>query len=76
MQMVFGQLNDFGFCCIDDVLVHDASKHDHLEHLKLISQKIREAGFQLKLSKCAVLKRHQQCLINFGCRYISFERKA
>ena len=52
MQKVFGQYNDFCFFYLDDGLVHDGSTNDHLEHLKLIFQKIREAGLKLKLSKC------------------------
>ena len=46
---------------MDDVLVvHDASETDHLEHLKMIFQKIREKGLKVKLSKCAFFKRHLQ----------------
>ena len=45
---------------MDDVLVHNASENDHLEHLKLIFQKIREAGLKLNLSKCAFVKRYLQ----------------
>ena len=45
-----------------NVLVHDSSEIDHLEHLKMIFQKIREAGLKLKLSKCAISKRHLQYL--------------
>ena len=46
------------FFHMDDVLLHDSSKNDHSEHLKMIFQKIREAGLKLKLSKCAFFKRH------------------
>ena len=47
---------------MDDALVKDASENDHLEHLKLIFEKIREAGLKLKLSKCKFFKRHLQYL--------------
>ena len=50
MKKVFCQFNDFCFFHMDDVLVHDASQSDHLEHLKLIFQNIREVGMRLKLS--------------------------
>ena len=39
MQKVFSQLKDFSFFPffhMDDELVHDTSKTDHLDHLKLI----------------------------------------
>ena len=52
MQKVFGQLNDFCFFHIDDILVHDFNEEDHLEHLRMTFLKIREAGLKLKLSKC------------------------
>ena len=41
---------------MDDVLVHNASENDHLEHLKLIFQKNREAGLKLKLSKLCIFQ--------------------
>ena len=56
MQNVFGQLHNFCFFHVDDVLLHDTSKNDHLDHLKLTFQKIREAGLKLKISKCAFLR--------------------
>ena len=52
----------FCFFHVDDVLGHDASESDHLEHLKLIFQMIREAGLKLNLSKCAFFKRLLQHL--------------
>ena len=56
MQKILGQFNNICFFYMDDVLVHDASKNNHLEHLILIFQKIREAGLKLKLSKCTFLR--------------------
>ena len=43
---------------MDDLFGHDASETDHLEHLKRIFQKVREAGLTLNLSKCGFFKRH------------------
>ena len=60
MQKVFSQFTDFCFFHMADVLVNDVSENDHLEHLKLIFQKIRETGLKLKLSKYAFFKRHLQ----------------
>ena len=60
MQKVYGQFNDFCFFHVDDILVHGTSKTDHLEYLKMILQKIREAGLKLKLSKCAFFNRFMQ----------------
>ena len=49
---------------MDDVLVHNSGENDHLEHLKLIFQNIREVGSKLKLSKCTCFDRHLQNLRN------------
>ena len=50
IQKVLGQFNEFCFFHMDIVLVHDSSKKNHLKHLRMIHQKIREAGLRLKLS--------------------------
>ena len=47
---------------MDDVLLHDSNKKDHLKHLKMIFKKIRQAGLKLKLSKYAFFKRNLQHL--------------
>ena len=47
---------------MDDKLVNDASENNHLEHLKLIFQKIREAALELKLSAVHFFKKHLQYL--------------
>ena len=47
---------------MDDVLVHDTGENNHLEHLKLIFQKMSEAGMKVKVSKCAFSERHLQYL--------------
>ena len=48
---------------MDDVLVHDASKNENLELLKLFFfQMARKPGLKLKLSKCAIFKRYLQYL--------------
>ena len=49
---------------MDDLLVNVANENDHLEHLKLIFQKIREADLKLKPSRCAFFKRPLQYLGN------------
>ena len=62
MQMVFGEFKVFYFFHIVDILVHGTSKTDHLEHLMMVFQKIREFLLKLKLPKCEFLKRHLQYL--------------
>ena len=35
---------------MDNVLVHDAAEKNHLKHLQIIFERIREAELKLKLS--------------------------
>ena len=37
---------------LDDILVTGASEKEHLEHLKLVLQKLEDVGLRLKRSKC------------------------
>ena len=54
-------VNKFVFIYIDDILVASESWEEHIEHLKLIFERIREAGLKLKISKC-----------KFACKEIPF----
>ena len=46
---------------MEDALVHESNKVDHLEYLKMILMKIM-AGLKPKLFECAFFKRHLQYL--------------
>lgn len=44
-----------GKCCmvyVDDILVYSKTEQQHAEHLKAVFQRLRNAGLQLKPSKC------------------------
>ena len=47
---------------MDDILIHDASENDKLEHLKLYFSKDQRSRFKFKLSKCTSSKRYLQHL--------------
>lgn len=47
-----GMINNFVFVYIDDILIASASFEEHLQHLQLVFERIRDAGLMLKLSKC------------------------
>nr|CAD2122664.1 unnamed protein product [Meloidogyne enterolobii] len=50
-----GILNQFVFVYIDDILVASNSFEEHISHLKIIFERIREAGLKLKIKKCCFL---------------------
>ena len=52
---VLEAFNDFYLFQMDDVLVHDSNEENHLKHLQMIFEKIREAGLKLKLLRFASL---------------------
>ena len=41
---------------IDDIIIYSKSLKEHLEHIKEVFSKLREAGFHLKLRKCKFFK--------------------
>ena len=41
------------FVYIDDILVYSKTEHDHIKHLQLAFDKLRDAGLKLKPTKCA-----------------------
>ena len=62
MQRVLQGLNpedgpDFVSVYIDEVLVFAPSLEDHLEHLKLVTDRLQSAGLKLKPSKCHLLRK-------------------
>ena len=57
MQRVISGLNpcegpDFVYVYIDDLLVFSRSLKDHLSHLQLVMDRLRQAGLKLKPTKC------------------------
>ena len=52
----------FAFGYLDDILVYSPDMEAHLEHLRKLFIKLREADFKLKEVKCTFLKKHIQYL--------------
>ena len=52
-----------GVCVyLDDILVTGASEKEHLEHLKLVLQRLEDVGLRLKRSKCQFMVSHVEYL--------------
>ena len=52
----------FTFGYLDDILVYSPYMETHLEHLRKLFMKLREADLKLKETKCNFLKKHIQYL--------------
>ena len=52
----------FAFGYLDDILVFSADMESHLEHLRLLFDRLRSADLKLKEVKCNFLKKHIQYL--------------
>ena len=52
----------FAFGYLDDILVYSPDMETHLEHVRSLFIKLREANLKLKEVKCNFLKKHIQCL--------------
>ena len=62
MKFCLGLTFTFGY--LDDILVCSPDMETHLEHLRKLFIKLREADLKLKEVKCIFLKKHIQYL---GC---------
>ena len=52
----------FAFGYLDDILVFSPDMESHLEHLRLLFERLRSADLKLKKVKCNFLKKHIQYL--------------
>ena len=50
----------FPFGYLDDVLIHSSNIETHLQHMRILFQRLREADLKLKDSKCNYFKTHVQ----------------
>ena len=49
-------LDKFVVVFIDDILIYSKSEEEHKEHLKIVSQELREHQLYAKFSKCDFFK--------------------
>ena len=68
MQNCLGELN-LTYCLIylDDVIVYSKTLEEHLLRMRVVFDRIREAGLKLKSSKCDIFKRE----INYLAHHVS-----
>lgn len=51
-DILFDYLNDFCQAYLDDILIYSKTKKEHIRHVRLVLQRLREAGLQVDILKC------------------------
>ena len=62
ISKVLNRLHIFTMAYLDDIIIFSRNEGEHLEHLKIIFQRLKEARLKLKQSKCDFIKKHIQYL--------------
>ena len=52
MDEILSGLHEFAVAYLDDILIHSQTWEQHLEHLNMVFEKLREAGLTVKERKC------------------------
>ena len=55
--MVLQGCSDFTMAYLDDIIIFSKNEAEHLKRIKIIFQKLKEAGLKLKESKCNFFKK-------------------
>ena len=61
-HVLSGYTGKFCHCFIDDIIIFSNNFEDHLEHLRLVFERLKQAGIKLKPSKCTLAKEQVQYL--------------
>ena len=64
INKVLKGLHQFDMAYLDDLIIFSKSE-EHLEHLRIIFQRLKAAGLKLKRSKCDFMKKYIQYLDHF-----------
>ena len=62
ISKVLKGLHKFAVAYLDDIIIFSKGEEEHLEHLRIIFQRLKEAGLKLKRSKCDFMKTQIQYL--------------
>ena len=55
--MVLQGCSDFAMAYLHDIINFSKNEEEHLKHIEIIFQKLKEAGLKLKESKCDFFKK-------------------
>ena len=56
INKVLQGLHKIAIAYLDDIIIFSKSEEEHLEHLRIILQRLKEASLKLKRSKCDFMK--------------------
>ena len=62
INKVLKGLHKFAVTYLDDIIIFSKNEEEHLEHLRIILQKLKEADLKLKRSKCDFMRTQIQYL--------------
>ena len=62
ISMVLEGLSHFAIAYLDNIIIFSKNEEEHLQHLEIIFQRLREVGLKLKRSKCSFMKMHIEYL--------------
>lgn len=51
-RILYSHLDQFVVVLIDDILIYSKSKEEHVEHLRVVWQTLKENKLYVKLSEC------------------------
>ena len=57
--------SDFAMVYLDDIIIFSKNEAEHIKHIEIIFQKLKEAGLKLKESKCDFFKKEIHYLGHF-----------
>ena len=60
---------DFTFGYLDDILIFSKNMEEHLQHVRILFERLRQADLKLTKRKCNFLKAHVQYLGHYARLY-------
>ena len=57
ISIVLQGCSDFAMAYLDEIIIFSKDETEHLQHIEVIFQKLKEAGLKLKESKCDFFKK-------------------
>ena len=63
-ELMTGVLKDlpFAMAYLDDIIIYSSTPEEHLEHIRTVFEKLRDAKLSMKLSKCHIFAKEIQYL--------------